>query len=253
MRIAYYALHYGKEYLAHSVRSVQDSVDEIHMLYTFQPSFGVPTSAKNPDSLDELKREAGRFANKPIVWHTVNCRREGEHRDSIIEIARSRGASVIAVVDADEIWDPSALTASLDFVEKTPKPGVGRYRASFIHFWRSFSHVCRDPLMPERVIDLRSWMGTIDYLPSEVQTSPVLHFGYAQSETLMRYKWMIHGHQNDLRSGWVEKFMSWLPGQTNVHPTNENFWNPEPIDASTKSLVDKMLGDHPYNGLSVIR
>lgn len=253
MRIAYYALHYGKEYLAHSIRSVQGAVDEIHILYTATPSFGCSTTAVNPDKLEELQREASRFATKPIIWHHGSWTHEGQHRDTIIEIARARHASVIATVDADELWDPDTLAACLDWVERTPKAGVGRYRASFLHFWRSFDYVCRDPCMPERVIDVRSFPGQIDYLPNEIQGKPVYHFGYAQSDALMAYKWKIHGHQAELRRGWTERFMGWQPGQLDVHPTNVNFWNPEPIDPASKEVISRLLGDHPYYGMNVIR
>lgn len=253
MRIAYYALHYGKEYLAHSVRSVQGAVDEIHMLYTARPSFGVSTDAKNPDSLEELKREAHRFAEKPIIWHQADWDSEGQHRDTILAVARVRKASVIATVDADELWDTETLSRCLDYVEQTPKPGVGRYRASFLHFWRSLDYVCRDPCMPERVIDVRSFPGTIDYLPAEIQTKPVYHFGYAQSDALMQYKWKIHGHQADLRPAWVDRFLTWQPGEMDVHPTNLNFWNPERIDDASREVVQRLLGDHPYFGRERIR
>ena len=46
-RIAFYALHYGREYLAWSVRSVQDAVDEIHVLYSDRPTFGHQTTARS--------------------------------------------------------------------------------------------------------------------------------------------------------------------------------------------------------------
>lgn len=256
MKIAYYALHYGKEYLAHSIRSVQDAVDEVHVLYTPQPSFGHFTSAKNPDSRDELRAEADRFAKKPVVWHDGNWWAEAVHREAIISIAAKRGANIVVAVDADEVWDTDTLRASLSWVEDHPKPGVSRYRAWFIHFWRSFRHVCRDPAMPERVLDLRvgsGITGSVDYLPREVQQKPVFHFGYAQSEALMRYKWQIHGHQNELRPGWVDKFVGWQPGVDDVHPTNERFWNPEPVDPATAADVERLLGDHPHRGVELIR
>lgn len=253
MRIAYYALHYGKEYLAHSIRSVQDAVDEIHILYTERPSFGYNTWDTNPDTLPELQREAARFAKKPVVWHSGDWHGEGQHRDAIIRIAKARGASVIATVDADEVWDTETLAACLDRVEYLPMAGVGRYRASFLHFWRSFNTVCRDPCMPERVIDVREFPGEINYLPNEIQIRPVYHFGYAQSEALMRYKWKIHGHQSELRKGWIDRFLAWKPGDRDVHPTNLNFWNPEPADEETRKIIVRLLGDHPYFGRDAIR
>jgi len=253
MRIAYYALHYGKEYLAHSVRSVQDAVDEIHMLYTATPSFGHATAMSCPDSLDELKREAHRFATKPIIWHQGTWYNETQHRNAAVDIAKSVGASIIAVVDADELWAPMALAACLDFVEKTPKPSVHRYRAQFLHFWRSFDNVCRDSSLPERVIDVRQPSGLIESLPGDVQVKPVYHFGYAQSDALMRYKWGgCHGHQDELRAGWLDRFLNWQ-GQMDVHPTVTDLWNPEATDSETRADVQKLLGDHPYFGQNPIR
>ena len=252
MRIAYYALHYGKEYLAHSIRSIQGAVDEIHVLYTAKPSFGHGTDAANPDTLEELKREAARFAAKPVIWHPGTWHHEGQHRDAIIDVARNRGASVVVAVDADELWDPATLKASLDSVEHAPRPGVGRYRARFVHFFRSFGYICRDACAPERVIDVRAFPGEIGHL-GEAQDCPVYHFGYAQSEALMRYKWKIHGHQSDLRPGWIDRFVGWRPGDLDVHPTNDRgFWNPEPTDPATAEVLARLLGDHPYYGLEII-
>ena len=120
MRIAYYALHYGKEYLAYSIRSIQDAVDEIHILYTAKPSFGHGTDAVNPDTLVELEREAMRFATKPIIWHPGTWAQEGQHRDTIIEIAKQRGATVIATVDADELSKMSRDGRILNCVVEGP-------------------------------------------------------------------------------------------------------------------------------------
>ncbi len=252
-RIAYYTLHYGKEYLAHSIRSIQDSVDEIHMLYSATPSFGFPTAESNPDSLEEMVREAAKFATKPIVWHTGKWHGEGHHRDAINQIAKDRGTSLIAIVDADELWHPETFAASLNWIEQHPKPGINRYRTWFVHLWQSFGYICRDPCVPERFVDLRCPGGAVDYLPREIQAHPVYHFGYAQSEALMRYKWKIHGHQSELRPRWLERFMTWKLGDTDMHPTNENFWTPEVTDAGTKAVIDRLLYDHPYYGREIIR
>ena len=57
MIVASYVLHYGKEYLAWSIRSIQDCVDEIQILYSPRPSFSYQSSVPCPESEEELKAE----------------------------------------------------------------------------------------------------------------------------------------------------------------------------------------------------
>jgi hypothetical protein len=246
MKIAYYTLHYGKEYLAWSIRSIQDAVDEIHMLYTKTPSFGHGTSLMCPDTEEELRSEAARFANKPIIWHTGSWGNEGQHRNTILGIAAQRNANMILVVDADELWDPETAKTALQRVEDYNNAGTTRVR--FVHFWRSLDWVCYDAAMPNRITDTRHPLNKEWYL--DPQSFPVLHFGYAQSEKLMDYKWHIHGHQNELRPDWWNtKFLGWQPGVNDVHPTcSQGFWNPQKIEDPLKSKVHELLHDHPYFG-----
>jgi hypothetical protein len=246
--IAYWALHYGKEYLAWSIRSVQDAVDEIHVLYTDQPSFGYRGAASCPDSESELKEEAQRFLTKPLHWHKGRWEREGEHRAAIIDIANGIGAERVLVVDADEVWAPgaaaSALAASAGHDEKDTL-------ARFIHFWRSLHYVCHDPCMPVRIINPRASGGTW-YL--DPQDSPVLHFGYAQSEALTRYKIGIHGHKGEWRPEWLGRFLAWRPGslEKDLHPTNRDFWAPEKTSPQEAAWVSATLWDHPYFGMDFV-
>lgn len=249
MKIAFTALLYGKEYLAWALRSVEDAVDEIHILYTSQPSFGRSSHLVCPDSEDELKGQAYRFVKKPIFWHRGYWPTEGAHRDAIISIAIGRAASQILVVDADEVWAPGAAALALREAADRPE----KYHcARFIHFWRSFGWLCRDACMPQRIINVGAGNNTPSYIYS---AAPVLHFGYAQCEELIRYKWTCHGHQNELRPGWLEsKFLEWKPGTKDVHPTCElDFWVPEATDSETQKILEAVLGDHPYFGKDIIK
>lgn len=250
--IAYYALHYGKEYLAWSVRSVQEAVDEIHVLYTDVPSYGHAAGAPCPDSEEELEREARRFCRKPLFWHRGRWPSERAHRDTVLPIARERGATRILLVDADEVWAPGQVAAALDLA----RPGApGRVRVAFRHFWRSFKWSCVDGTMFFRVFNLgrdgRISQGEGVLRP---QAFPVLHFGYAQSPEITRYKWTCHGHRSELRRGWLEeRFVGWRPGDKDVHPVcGRGFWNPEPTDAPTRDALRSVLADHPYWGLDLI-
>jgi hypothetical protein len=251
-RIAYYALHYGKEYLAWSVRSVQDAVDEIHILYTDVPSYGHTAGAPCPDTEEELVREAGRFAEKPVFWHRGRWPSEAEHRKSILPIARDRGARQMLLVDADEIW---AHGQAAEALAAAAGSGHGRTRVGFCHFWRSFKWLCVDGTRFFRVFNLLAGGGVA---PGEwslsPQTWPVFHFGYAQSPEITRYKWTCHGHQDELRAGWLdEKFIAWGPGRGDVHPVcPRGFWDPAPTDAPTTEALRPVLADHPFWGVDLI-
>lgn len=249
--IAYVALHYGKEYLAWAIRSVQDAVEEIHILYTDRPSFGYSTPLACPDTEEELKREANRFLEKPLFWHKDHWPHEGAHRRFAVDVALERGADRLLVLDADEIWAPGvakeALEASYSHHEKDGLAG------RMIHFWRSLDHVCHDPCAPVRVINVKGNPSGTWYLPL---SQPILHMGYAQSSRVTEYKTDIHGHRGEWRSEWLhEKFMAWTPGcgMQDVHPTNhQNFWHPEPVTAEEQALVKTLLHDHPYYGKAVV-
>jgi len=257
-RAACYALHYGAEYLAWSIRSVQDAVDCIVIAYSAQPTYGhrehgVPC----PESVEALKTEAFRFshADKPIFWHEVyGMGSEGAHRDTMHALAQQvYGADLHLVVDADEVWPEGAAQATLDAVERENR--AGRWLARFTNFWRSFDRVVYDSFRPVRVIDTRHGRDVDAYLDETTQPAPVLHFGYAQSERLTRYKIGCHGHKDEWRPEWFDQtFVPWKPGDRDLHPTVHGLWDEAHLaDEATRAQVAAVLGDHPYAGMEVIR
>lgn len=248
-RIAYYVAMYGADFFAWSIRSIQDAVDEIVVLYTDRPSFGHSTELTCPDTEEDLKREANRFLKKPLIWRSGRWSSEGEHRSEAIRVCVERGADQILVVDTDELWDAATAKAALD-------ASVGKeseVRVRFVHFWRSLWWVCEDPCMPVRILNPHGAPGTAYLSPQEV---PVLHFGYAQSSNVIRFKWNFHGHLAEFRQGWFEsKFNPWTPqsGIRDVHPTCErDFWVPKPLPQNLAPIVSNLLHDHPYKDLEVI-
>lgn len=244
MRIAYYALHYGKEYLAWSIRSIQDAVDQIHIFYTPTPSYGHRTPGFTcPDTESELKEQAHRFAAVPIVWHQGQWTTEGAHRSAIYDVANQLNVNQALVVDADEVWLPGAAQAALDIASLR---GAGCIGVPFIHFWRSFHWVCRDHWMPIRVLNFNRSKYSTEFVH---EIPHVNHFGYAQSYALTAYKWSCHGHRDELRSNWLERYRDWRPGDVDVHPTTHNIWAPASFDAAS---LDSVLYDHPYRHLELI-
>lgn len=250
MRVAFYVLHYGKEYLAWSVRSVQDAVDKIIIVYTPEPSFGFEKRIPNPDTEDELREQAHRFANKPITWISERFGSECQHREFALELARNEKAQTAVVVDADEIWDPATLKECIERVETENR--AGRWLATFANFFRSWKYQVQDQFTPIRIVDLRHPLSVDAYLP--VQEHPVYHFGYAQSDAIMRYKWTVHGHQAELRDGWMERFLNWQPGDEDLHPCVNNLWPKAiPTHPAVLAKLHELMGDHPYADMDVIR
>ncbi len=75
--IARYLLHYGKEWLFHSMRSVRPFVDEIYVFYSPQPSRGQgPAPRPCPDSRDELFSIAEQF---DAIWDERLYPLPGQH------------------------------------------------------------------------------------------------------------------------------------------------------------------------------
>lgn len=244
--IAYCALHYGKNYLADSIRSVIDRVDEYHVLYTAKPSHGTPSNLPVPETKDELQPIALKAAGDKLHWHDGDWTREGQQRDSITTYAPD--ADIILNVDSDEIWTDkvwSLLDSEMDY--------KGAYIAiPFIHFYRSFYHaVLRDPAAPARILFPKN-PNRDQWLLANLET-PILHMGYAQPAELIRYKLSIHGHKNELRCSpdeYVDKIYKDENRWTDLHPIGSPFWNADQINAW--DFLPAWMQAHPFAYKSVI-
>jgi len=115
MRAAYYGIHYGREWLKWSMRSIREHVDEIHMFYVSTPSHGTQTPIPCPETMIELKEIADEF--DAIWWNCPHYHWEGEHRDFAVNVLKQRKADTILVVDGDELWAPDHLTSAISRAE----------------------------------------------------------------------------------------------------------------------------------------
>lgn len=247
MIIACYVLHYGREWLKYSIRSVIDRVDEVCIFYSPIPSHGHGTNMVNPETRGDLLEITQQFEHKhKVYWYDAPgpFEHEGKHRTWAVNTCRERGADKVLVVDFDEIWPPAYLEYAL-----ANSDDFRTYRVSMRHFWRSLGWYCDDPAMPTRIINWTSKMGEEGYLdPDECK---VLHMGYAQSPAIIEYKQSIHGHKGEWRDGWFENiFMAWKPGDKDVHPTNIDYWTP--VQLYWKSALKPLFSDHPYWGKEII-
>jgi len=243
-------LHYGIDYLPYALGAVYDVVDECHIFYTPTPSHGSQTDLPAPETREALLQSAFEYnPDNKIIWYdTENIKHEGQHRDAALAAVARSGADLVVVLDADEIWRGDELKHHIGHVWRGNK--ARNYLVNMLHFWRSFNYVCRDDGWPVRIIDLRHDENTVEYLPRE--NGQAFHFGYAIRDEIMRYKWLIHGHKNEMRKDWIEeKWFSWSATIDDVHPTNENnFWMPEPFD---RYELPHLMRSHKFYNLDMIR
>lgn len=246
--IAYYALHYGREYLKWSLRSVLPFVDAIHIFYTEYPSFGYYTEEKCHEARENIMSTIGEFLELDCVhWHDYGRKysNEGMHRDYCLNYVTNLGADIVLPVDADEVYAPDVIEQLL----KVAGNGGARYcRVNMMHFWRTFEFVCYDEACPVRAVNVNVCGDSDAYVDSKWKC---WHFGYAQTPKTVNYKSKIHGHLSEWRQGWFEnKFLSWKVGVNDVHPTNVDFWNPVPFDYTSDKEFGLLMSDHPYYALS---
>jgi hypothetical protein len=244
------AVHYGKEYLAWAVRGLAQAVDEVHVFYAASPSFGhVDWAAKNPDTEEQLVAEANRYAS--VSWHRVSATCENEHRDNMLMKASEVGASIVAIADADEIWDSEVLTESMRYAYDQNK--TARWQARFHNFWRSWYWTVKDHFAPIRIVDMRHPLGRNDERLE--QRLPIYHFGYAQCLATMHYKLSCHGHKAEFKPGWLDgKFITWDPITNNedLHPCINDFWKAVPTELEVIDELNRLMPEHPYRGRALI-
>ena len=245
MKIAYMILHYGLPYLGASLKAIKPQVDHIVILYSATPSQGFSTNLECPDTREELKEVADKYG---CEWVDGNWSNEGEHNDAIWP--HTQGYDWIVRFDSDEIFPPGSVDY---FIETAKKTNAKIFKAPFIHFWRSFSKVCRDGQMPDRLIRVNggegySYLddGTLIGKPNKYR---VYHMGYVQPNKYIEYKMQVQAHHNEWRPDWYQE--KWLKNdQIDVHPVVFNFWNTEEFN---KNLMPQVLREHQYFDLEIVK
>jgi hypothetical protein len=84
-------------------------------------------------------------------------------------------------------------------------------------------------------------------MDEETITGKIYHFGYAQSDKIMNYKFEIHGHKNEIKSGWLQNtYFNWTPDTRLLHPTSNDIWIA--AESFDKTNMPECLKNHPnYN------
>lgn len=247
---SYTILHYGQDYLSYALRSVYHSVDKLNIFYTPNPSHGHQVNISPVETKEELTQVAYAYdPDNKILWHDMlNVLDEGTQRDLAVRTLENDGADLIVVLDCDEIWHRKQLELILSDVWDGK---TRNYLINMIHFWRSFNWACRDDGWPVRIIDLRMPINSDDVKYIEREMAQVYHFGYAVVDKVMRYKWQIHGHKNEMRHLWLNNIWGAQSSPTfDCHPTNDKgFWNAEWFN---KEQLPEFMRDHPFYNLERI-
>lgn len=250
MKLAYCMCHYGMPYLASAVESLYDQVDHFVIMYTDKPSQGWHTTSACPDTEEELLNSVNPWMDK-ITWVSGNWDTEGDHHDAIHRFVAELNVSYDWLVrfDTDEIFPPGTVESWVNQAEKTT---AQRFRAPFLHFWRSFNRVCRDGQAPERMLRAHGGEGFhyLDdgYLEGKPEAYRVFHMGYAQPTKYIDYKMEVQAHHAEWRPEWYST--KWNPNaQVDIHPVVFDFWNAEVFD---KQKLPKVLKHHPYFNSSLI-
>lgn len=245
--IAYTPLLYGLDYLAHAIQSVIEHVDEYWVLYTKDGSYGARTDVPCPESRDILYETTRWAAGDKLRWYDGTWTGEGDHRNTIYKLAPD--ADVIIALDADEIWHWQTIASVRLTAENGGNAMHSRWwRLPMIHYWRSFRRaVLHDPALPVRVYVPKAENNEV-YMHG---VKPINHLGYAQRSEIVRYKWLVHGHKNELR-----KDVDWFKdrwdanAQQDCHPVGSIYWNPEPVNFT--EYMPKFMITHPFASLEVI-
>jgi hypothetical protein len=251
MIVAFYALHYGSDYLGWSIKSIYDYVDKIYILYSDVPSYGYNTSLKNPDTKEKLIESAHIFGDpqSKIKWIDSKWSSEVQHRLAIHSAASQDDPDVILTVDADEIWQKQTIENTLS----TVLSGTSKiYKIKMLTLWRSFSWYTLDNWWPLRVECPKRQGGAQNLFENDdSDIARVLHFGYARSLEDIRYKVSIHGHKGEWRSDWLDRYEKWpASGNNDFHPVCANAWNIMPYD---KTKLPQIMQLNPYYNLDIIK
>jgi hypothetical protein len=243
--LAYFCLHYGAEYLEASIKAIAPVVDSILILYTEKPSFGHGMSEVCPESkmqltdiLMDLSEENLEIGDK-LIWLDIGAGNEGEHRNLAFAYCNSSPIKydLLLAVDADEVWDNEVLEKCLNEAYKRKE---WRFNiAGFVNFWKDFNHVVIDWFEPARIYNLNN-----HNTEQATLTGKVYHFGYAQSDLIMNYKFKIHGHADSLRENWLQEiYYGWTPEKRFLHPASLQIW--EKAEYFDKNTLPEILHQHP--------
>jgi glycosyltransferase involved in cell wall biosynthesis len=274
---ACYCIYNEEEYIAYSIRSIYDFVDQIVICLGTAPwsayNPGARAAFSQHDRTEEIVRELAsgdqKFVVRQGLWDS-----EVAQRDAAMQYCRGAGLDYCFVVDADEVYRWDHLEAIRDEVEAHPE--VGTFYIKCCVLWRSFRY--RIPYwgvkhIPWRIFKVTRSRRVLGFeFPYQCRfTGPnrtnslgprrlippekaiFYHFGYARATERMRLKLATSEQQRLFIDGWFEKI--WLRW-----PEDRSMKNLQPLDPEglpealyvDPTDLPAVMRDHPYWNLDVI-
>ena len=243
--LGFVPIHYGVEYLELCLDPLKEFCDKVYVSYTKKPSHGHSAISKGrsvpcPDSRDEIYNITSNSLGGKLIWEEFESfGRECDHRNTVLK--HSSDFDVIISTDSDEVFckDTLADGIKMTFDSQFRHNGTSNY----VNFWRSFDYIVKDGYSPIRMFNLKRPNGVGHGLPTKIY-----HFGTCQSKKTMEYKYLCHGHKNELRSDWLnEVYYQWTPENQiqKLHPVAHGLWNAEAFD---KTALPDSIKAHPNYG-----
>jgi len=240
--LAFFIAHTGVPYFRAAVESIYNQADHVVVLYARIPSQGFKSEIPCPDTRNEMMECVKPFMDK-ITWVDGEWQNESDHINAIWSYAD--GFDFVWRADCDEISPPGMIE---EMIWQSTETDAKAFRVPFVHFWRSFSKVCRDGSHPIRLFRMVGGEGerTLD---SKAGRWVVYHGGYAQPTRYITYKLQVSGHRPEFRPDWFnDRWM--VNAQADVHPVCfPTHWMPADFD---KEQLPDVLKRHAFFHMEVI-
>ena len=242
MRIAaVYCIYNEEEYIAYSLRSIVDFVDQIFVLLGLAPYSAYNAQARRQFMVaDRTEAIVSALATSHPkiqlvkgVWDS-----ELEHRNAGLRLCRGERCDYYFLIDGDEVYRRDHLDNLRS--ELAAHPHTGQFIIKCHTLWRSFRYrIPADELewMPRRIFKLtrisragKSWIplpvpcrftgnnktnswGDVYHIPPDRVV--FYHFSYARSPEKMREKLRTFSHAHEIREGWYERvWLRWPQART---------------------------------------
>lgn len=224
-----------EEYLAGCLQALAPEVDHIVVVHTDEPFTAYNHKARQQfrtfdSTIDILERARGSMANLELVGGSWDA--EEPMRDAGLKWARSLGAGLCFIVDADEFYTAGTVSRIRAIADAAPAPGRV-YWARGNHLFRGLDRLIvggpprRLPvafhITPEsRFIAWRVPTGVRVDLPDDLR---YWHSGYVQTDARMWEKINTFGHAQEVVPGWYQdKWLAWTPETTSLNHKDPNRW-----------------------------
>ena len=237
MKFATHVLAFNQDkWLLKNIENSGPFVDKIYVCYSKEPWLYNRNSRKefvnnfNPESLkdspyyDKIEFITG-------VWDTDEAQ-----RNACVDAAKKDGIDFLVTHDADEFYHLSDFKKMLDYIKENPQHNV--YTVNWISFWKTFEFIVETSHgeiivgQPEICINIKNGVrfsrcrGPAGYTKHLIPDVLCYHasFVLTDDECYEKINTWGHAHQFNQNIWFKEKWLTWTPKTTLLHPINPKVW-----------------------------